>query len=433
MERKLYLALALLSLAMQAVPVFADSACSRRVTFKEPVTIHPETSVVGYFNEGMRAYSFDGNRFRPVPLQIDERNGAGDYVLEGGLPFTANSGNQVLDTFDEMSFDGRDFGQDFSLDQVRKAELYRDNRIWKLRFCSGANLYGFLLLVFDMGLKKQEFASGISFDESSGLVETNFYRYKFLPSNPILLGDVAVAHKGNLVPVFANSWFRIVFKLPWWLPNFSLSDDNFSSSIESWRKGPIRHIVAVGVKLRKFLSIFNFHMFSELVFYERRFEIPTILEFPEAPKEFFRIGSGLLYAVEFPKDAKWDLSSPLLTADSSEFLQHLSSGLASERPYQIALRGPWGRIAMRVRLGGDQGRSLPEPILVYRKHQAVQDKLKDLSWIVEKGLDLGVFTDIRHIEKGTYQFRLDLGLDSEADLDGYDVLDNPSVDWLPII
>ena len=173
-------------------------------------------------------------------------------------------------------------------------------------------------------------------------------------------------------------------------------------------------------------------MFSELVFYERRFEIPTILEFPEAPKDFFRIGSGLLYAVEFPKGSNWELDSSLMTANSASFLKDLRSGPAAERPYQIALRGPWGRISMRVRLGSNQGKPLPEPILVYRGHSSVHAELKDLNWIVEKGLDLGVFTDIRNIEIGVYQFRLDLGLDSEADLDGYDVLDNPSVDWLPI-
>ena len=54
---------------------------------------------------GLRAYLINGKVWRRVAIQIDERDANGDYVLEHGLPFTADGGDSRFNHKDELVID----------------------------------------------------------------------------------------------------------------------------------------------------------------------------------------------------------------------------------------------------------------------------------------------------------------------------------------
>ncbi len=88
--------------------------------------------------------------------------------------------------------------------------------------------------------------------------------------------DIDTFPEGTLLEVKFNAiranlyQLELVGTVPCWrwlgrsegLPDFD--SDDFTSIIESWRVGPVRSIVAVGVKLNGFLSLFDIKGLSQI-------------------------------------------------------------------------------------------------------------------------------------------------------------------------
>jgi hypothetical protein len=133
---------------------------------------------------------------------------------------------------------------------------------------------------------------------------------------------------GKWEKAFTESNFRMPLVLPWWAPDVTLKDAHFMSEIESWRTGPVRTIIAVGVKFRSFLSVLNLHLFSELVFWKNRFDIPTVIEFVFDPSSYLQRGSGLFYSLKLPLD--WNLSTNLAKLTPSAPMENNGRAIEGE-------------------------------------------------------------------------------------------------------
>lgn len=391
-------------------------------TYRYPIVLKGQLPIRGQRIKSIRAYAFRNKTWEAIPIQIEEMNPDGDYVLEGGLPFTKNTDDGYLDTNDEVVLSGRDLGEAFSERDVSEFKKKEISKLWGINFTTDKKKFGSVLIV---SMKKSDSQEGkvirppvVEFDEKEGFISSKLYQYQFKRENPVLLGEVKLkTATPEGFTVLEKSAFTMIFNLPWWMPDFSLKDSDFESSIESWQVGPIRTIVAVGVKFKSFLSIFDLHMFSELVFYENMFQIPTVIEFAYDPSKYLQAGSGLVYSITFPRGKDWPLDTNL--SDLPEYapmetLEKVKS--AANIPIFYATgRRPEGSFLVKVRVD-ERARSLVPPPFLIRKHMFGKEPwVSARSWLKDFRGDLGLFLDISNVKKGTYDFGLDLFLSSKAD------------------
>ena len=64
-----------------------------RVTYALPVVLRGAVDLFGAKVGQVVAYRWTERQWQEAPIQIDEVNAQGDYVLENGLPFTAGTGD----------------------------------------------------------------------------------------------------------------------------------------------------------------------------------------------------------------------------------------------------------------------------------------------------------------------------------------------------
>src|SRR5690606_15542028 len=106
-----------------------------------------------------------------------------------------------------------------------------------------------------IGRRDKQPVDQVRFDKTQGVITTDLYRYTFKKEHPALLGEVALRKNGQEYPVFARSDFLMPPSTAWFLPDLTFRSDEFESAIESWQSGPLRTIVAVGVKYTSFLGL----------------------------------------------------------------------------------------------------------------------------------------------------------------------------------
>lgn len=207
----------------------------------------------------------------------------------------------------------------------------------------------------------------------------------------------------------------MILRVPWWFTSIEVTEDDIISEVESWRQGPIRTILAIGVKFKGYLRMFNMHMFSELVFYESSLTIPTVFEFPIDAQDFFSAGTGVFYEIDFVKNPSWKLAKTTLTAmravDSKSFISE-SLSLEEKGELSATFTGGGQEIDIQFSLGS---KDLPLPVYV---ESAQKNNLQlRQSWPLLdtfKG-DFGVFQDLSQAKKGEFKFRLDLSLGNKAE------------------
>ncbi len=369
----------------------------------------------GFSIDGFRAYAFRAHRWQQIAVQIDEKNQRGDFVLADGMPFTKDSDDRIFDENDELVLRGVDLGEPFGESDLTAA-LRAGGHHWRLDVCAGAKYLGTALLRHDPAAPVFSGPASVRFDAHDAAVETAKYRYIFRRDHPALLGQVFVREGGRESAVFSESSFRMPLHLPWWAPDFTWTPNDFRSEIESWQSGPIRSIVAVGTRMRNFLAMFNFHMFSELIFYEQHFQIPTVIEFNFDPSKYLLPGSGLGYALSFADNRDWHVDTNLVALPQQRVAASLDRLRASQYPHFFA-RGHSDNAAFYVKVRVDQqaAAQVPPPFLIRRAMFGSSAWSSEWKWLKDLQGDIGIFIDISGVRRGLYDFGLDLVLASKAD------------------
>jgi len=405
-----------------------------RVPYPFAVVLTGSVSLMGQPIDSLAAYAFDGSRWRRVACQVDERNRRGDYVLSEGLPYTSRSDDRLFDRNDEVALWGTDFGAPFTSKQIDKKlrEGWKD--FWHISLNSDLGYHGDLLIVRERSNNVQNSIKNmVYFDPLKKEITSSEYYYRFKDAKAALLGDLSVNVGGKRLPVIKRSQFTMNFELPWYLPDFSLNDDNFSSEIESWQVGPVRAIVAVGVKFRNFLKMFNFHMFSELVFYQNSFRIPTIVEFPIDPSRHFQLGTGIAYTIDFSDEQHMSFNSNLKYLPANGPKAYIEGGgeLADTSPYYY-IDGRFGEklLLMKVEVDPKAAKTSMPPFLIRQQSFVDKNLIKQWPWLDGMSGEVGAFIDISRVHKGSYDFSLDIFLSPEANEKVMSSVDSLRTNWL---
>jgi hypothetical protein len=404
-------------LTQRAGAATAADCAGEKIIYGYPIVLAGPAQLHGVAVDTIRAVAFKNGTWVDIPIQVEEVNAAGDYVLEGGQPFTRNTDDGSFDDKDEVALMGEDLGDDFAIEDVPDDIKQRALRSWKIKFCRGGKLAGHMLLQTQYVTYNANPRSYVTYDGGQLLVGSDLYEYKFHPKNPVLLGEVALKKDGKKISVIESSQFLMPLRTPFFMPDMVLKDSDFTSTIESWQSGPVRTIIAVGVKYTSFLSLFKLHLFSELVFYRNRFVIPTKIEFIFSPRSLLKPGSGVSYVLKLPAEQGWKFESNLAAFPDMSPDEYMKSGpkaLAQEKFYAIA-SGRDGSLIASVSVDETARAMVPMPLMLKAADFAADKNKKDWSWMARQNGDLGVFIDFSNVEKGLYNFGLDLLLSTRAD------------------
>ena len=362
-------------------------------------------------------YSFNGRAWRRIPHQIDQKNAQGDYVLEHGYPFTKGTDDGWFDFNDEFVVDSADFGLPFTANQLPPEVRQSGVFAWQVEYCGTDANFGWVLVVAHKSDPGSPFSPKVGFHKPSGQVTSPYYRYAFLPDNPAILGNLKLMTKAGPQAVIAKSKFQMPLRLPWFLPDLTFEDTDFVSEIESWQTGPLRSIVAVGVKYQAFLGLYELHLFSELVFSPNVFQIPTVIEFVFDPSRYLRPGSGLAYSLTFPEGRGWELDTNLATlpeAPPTAIVPQKEPPTATM--FYAQGKRPEAQFLVRTRVDPKALQMVPPPYLVEAAQFDRKPWKTNWKWLRQTNGDLGLFLDFSNVKAGIYQFGLDLILDSGANL-----------------
>jgi hypothetical protein len=364
---------------------------------------------------GWSAWMKTGKSWFQVPAQVDERDHNGDYVLEHGLPFTAGGGDGLFNNRDELVLDFPE--------EAREAVAISDGVAtgWlKQRGISPGNANRVLVtagarkfeLLFVRDGKSGSLPPAAPFDPKTKTIDAGGYRYRFNQQNPAAIGQLQIpdASGNGFTTINEDGGFAVWLTPPWGFPIIKRSNADIEGAVESWRTGPVRAIVAVGGKYTAFWSLVKAHLFSELVFYRNRFQIPSVVDIPFSPGKMLGQGSGFAYGLRMEGNA-----IPRIEEAGKVSVIH-SSGLVLSASVDPEL----------ARAG-----TLPQ---VWRKGQKPDGARVPghvAKWFEGTGVTIGFFVDISRMRHGRYDFSLDLESRGKANQTHTDFLTCKSV-WTPM-
>lgn len=390
--------------------------------YRFPVVVKVPQGLYGIPVDRFEAWSVHDGTWRQMAIQVDEKNKDDSYVLESGMPYTGGTDDGLADGNDEISVRGHELGDFFDAKKVPVHIQKRLKGLQRLDICTGSAFAGsFLIGWAPQSQAKMNWKP--LFDEHSQTVITNAYRYEFNHKRPMLVGKVFLKSGHKEQPVFEDSTFfmPIVPRL-WILPGTRFDESDFDSEIECWRSGPVRSIVAVGARMQKFFSIVKLHLFSELVFYDDFFQIPTQIEMTFDASKFLDYGSGLAYVLRYPSGGAWDVHSNLADLPPTQELGGGPGGSPKETAREYSPNGifrawgsrPEGSFLAQVRVDSRAIDAVPPPFIVREPMFDAKPWRDSWKWLRNTKGNLGVYLDISRVHKGTYDFTLDLMLSDRA-------------------
>lgn len=406
------------ALVLLSTQANASSKCAQRQSLNKlgsSFTLVGESSLIGSYIPKLDFWSYKNKKWQQVVFQIDQKNARDEYVLKDGLPFTRNTDDFYYDKNDELTLRTQSLGDDFTGVDLPKSLGKKINKKSVLRICGdGGKVLGSLLVVRNVHETKKSFDPAVRFSKEKSTLDSHFYRYFFDQKNAILLGKIYLKQHDNFIPAIESSRFLMPIVTPWFMPDLQIQDVNFDSEIESWQQGPIRTIVAVGVKYSRLFSLIKLHMFSELIFYENRLEIPTKLFFPIDATRFLGAGSGIAYSIRFPKGSDWKIKTniPPLPQKDPEWIVQYASSLTKPNFYQATgsnLKAGYG-FSVKVALDPKSIKDYPPPFIAQQGDFVNKKMLTLWSWLKKIPGDLGVFLDLSKVKKGDYNFGLNVEL-----------------------
>ena len=392
----------------------------RQAPTRFPLVFSPSNKLFGARAVKLQAWRYLAKKWEHVTLQVDERDSDGSYVLDEGLPYTRYNDDGVIDANDELSIHASSLGDAFTKTMVSKKLLTMISRWARVDFCSSKESYLGSILIAEGKEAASPLPFRALFNRQSAAVETSKYHYRFRTEQPMLIGDVKLKTSTGEKDVFSGSSFLMPLIPKFFLfPSFHFGESDFTSEIESWRSGPVRSIVAVGAKMRKFFSVIDLHLFSELVFYEDFFQIPTQIEFIFDPSRYLKRGSGLAYILKYPPGVDWKLESNLQSlpetgpeegAITKTAYEHSPDGIFTVRGSSLI-----GSFAANVRVDAKALRQAPPPYVARQETFSNERFKKAWPWLGQSQGSLGVFIEISGVKTGSYDFALDVALSNQAD------------------
>lgn len=246
-----------------------------------------------------------------IPFQIDEINEDTDYVLDQGTRVTADTGNGIFDSQDELSFMGDDVGP---LVEPVQWPTTRPQIVFELRVRNpngnpmGPPAGAVYVGVFFGNAPALSAKKYVVFDRKEALVHTTRYRYQFDQKNWLVARKVEVAKNNKqpaeFEPVLDTTTFYLKGDLKYFI-TVEANHRSIESELEAWKSGPIRSIVRVSFFYKILKLKLELGMYTEISFFSNAMNLPAMLSSPLDGRSSLNPGSGMYYGLALrdnPKD-----------------------------------------------------------------------------------------------------------------------------------
>lgn len=298
--------------AVLVLSVATPSYSQRLHTAPIVVTGKQITAVVRYPLASYRLFrSSASGKADPIPFQLDEINEDGDYVLAQGSRVTADTGNGIFDTQDELSFMGDDVGP------VVEPTIWPGQRphiVYELRVRHpeanpmGPQMGAVYIGIYFGTAPAVSTKKYVVFNREEALVHTSRYRYQFDQKNWLVARKVEVA-KGEgpgavYEPVLETTTFYMKGDLKYFV-TVEANHRSIESELEAWKTGPIRTIIRVSFHYNFLKLKLELGMYTEISFFSNAVNLPAIVYSPIDGRKSLNPGSGMYYGLALrdnPKD-----------------------------------------------------------------------------------------------------------------------------------
>lgn len=314
-------------------------------------------SITNYPIEMYRFFRIDADgRMKPIPFQIDEVNGYGDFVLEYGPLANPKDSNGIFDSQDELSLMGNDVGP-VGTPQIWPG--FPPDIIEEIRFDLAAKdgdkakqgaIYA--AIYFQNPPRLDATTSYVAYSPSKGEVQTSRYRYRFDLKNYLVAQGVDIVNPAPALDRFKSlidsSSFHLFADLKYFVSvNFNHRD--VDSQLEAYRSGPIRTIVRFNFFYNILKLQFKLGLYTELSFFSNAVYLPAILYNPLDGQKVLDSGSGFYYGFALKDNPSKMQIETNMPSYSSGFVDKVKRTLNKAEQYWLTAMNQTYMIFLKVR------------------------------------------------------------------------------------
>ncbi|UCD84193.1 MAG: hypothetical protein JSU92_13075 [Deltaproteobacteria bacterium] len=253
----------------------------------DPVVMKAEVlpkELLGSLISNLRLYAYRDGKFAPILFQIDEMTEEGDWVLPEGKKNNANLGNGILDPQDVLLFMVSDTG-----DRAEKEK-------WLEGFAGGIEIEVVDPLTGGKGwcyflhfptnppsLSSQ--SPYVHYDHENESIQTDYFQSKYIITKDGLHSSY---YEYEIMPPSAGGCgknyvdrlkIRPRYKIRF-LPTIRLNEENLSSDVLAYKRGPIRVVRRVEQWAGMFFNVKLMRTFSDVCQYRNTTTVPVTVHIP---------------------------------------------------------------------------------------------------------------------------------------------------------
>jgi hypothetical protein len=364
----------------------------------------------------------------PIPFQIDEINGIGDYVLNEGPQPNVQTGDNVFNHLDELSFMGDDVGPV----SPPKTWPQKPHAVFEIRIAPPPGVPNVTegavyVAVFLQNIPSQVEQKYVVFDLKSGEILTSRYRYRFDQKNYLVVNGVEMVKPGlpsgpGNVPLIDSSTFYARADLKYFL-TLQVNHRSVNSRLEAFKSGPVRTIVRVNF-IYQFLKLnFEVGMYTEVSFFSNSVILPAIIYNPLDGVKSLNKGSGFYYGFalrESPNRYEFNTNmQPYEEAGlGTSLLNFLKKDVKPEKEYWASLIGEDRMMYVLMRPSQQMLQDGNVPYYYVRDMNG--DDLRkrnnnETRPIVDSPVNLGLYFDLTRFREGEHFMSFQLFFENKKD------------------
>ncbi|MFZ5569538.1 MAG: hypothetical protein ACOZF0_03990 [Thermodesulfobacteriota bacterium] len=230
--------------------------------------------------ENLRLFAHDGNRFKVIPFQIDERDPEGEFILTNGKASGRDVDKGRFDYNDEMVLMAKDAGGQVlptaweTLGDRGMEIIVSDPR--------DASRKGWIYLIhFPENAPPMSPTDYVEYLPEKEIVRSAYYRLKYRKGAPFYM-DIVYPESagGNGRDFFDRIKVRLSVDAFFHLIHIHKTEEDFKSLVIGWKDGPVRVLRRVENHFRILFNLSSPSIFSINEYYERLTYTPVQLTIP---------------------------------------------------------------------------------------------------------------------------------------------------------
>jgi hypothetical protein len=228
---------------------------------------------------GLRAYALREGKIAPVPFQVDEKTGKGDFIFPDGPEKNPQDGDGIFNGNDELVIMARDLG-----DQADSLSLFvlgweRAVEIVATDPQDGGRGFAYVVSYRKDPPTRAEL-DYVNLDPATSRVSALFYNLGFSKEAPMALAELSVTSVGGGDGV--DYCDRLKARLHCVVAGVEINktEEDFTNELVAWIDGPVRVVRRTRSRLILFWNIPSPSARLDNIYYYNSFSFPTEIYLP---------------------------------------------------------------------------------------------------------------------------------------------------------